>query len=172
MSLTSSSVDDREPPSTFRRLTDAGLVWEKKRLASGDIATPLQRAVGPATQVGIELKTWRDLIASLRRVNKTDRKLRLFSEVDRMFRDYDMVVILVYGGLYLPGEGTWRRSSSVPFSIGVQQADNALLALQRQGVYVAHCPDPEALGVRVKYILQWFDKVRLSTRVGDYAAIT
>ena len=151
------TVDDREPESVFRRLRDRGFEVVSERLDFGDIAF-----VTPTTDryVGIERKTWPDLLASVRRSQPevTPRVTHLHYQVRGMLAKFDISIILLDGG-FRPTEAGGLTVKGHDVAPGaVYQADNALLSVQQRGVIVAHCLDKERLGERVMKIVTWADK--------------
>ncbi len=152
------TVDDREPESVFRRLEDRGFNVIKERLNVGDIVV---RTPNSDRLLGIERKTWGDLLASVRRNQKgqNPRVSHLHYQVREMLKAFDISILLLDGGFRPTPDGGIQLPDGREVAAGAfYQADNALLSIQQRGVVIAHCLDREALGERVLKLITWADK--------------
>ncbi len=151
------TVDDREPESIFRRLRDRGFIVVTERLDFADITF-----ITPTTNryVGIERKTWGDLLGSVRRSQpgSKPRVTHFHHQVRGMLAKFDISIVLLDGG-FMPTIAGGINVKGRPVAPGAfYQADNALLSVQQRGIVLAHCLDSEALGERVMKIVSWCDK--------------
>ena len=151
------TVDCWEPEDVSRRIKDRGFPIEVERMDFGDISfhTPTTNRY-----VGIERKTWLDLLSSVRRrqPNVTPRVTHLHHQVRGMLAKFDISIILLDGGFRpTPAGGMFVNGRAIAPG-AVYMADNALLSAQQLGITIAHCLDKEALGERLMKIITWADK--------------
>ena len=161
-------LDDREAPWVERRLDDAGHTYTRTRMVAGDIACVLPSGLS----LGIERKTWQDLIGACRQ--RQQGGMRFLKQVQRLIAAYDIPVILMEGGyrIYKTGHsdigeldahGTVLGGLSIAGGTkvapgGLYLADAALMRAQHMGAWVTHCPEPELFGDRIHYLVSYIAK--------------
>ena len=150
-------------------------MFEVVRLSAGDLRFTVGNYV-----VGVERKTWGDLIGACRQ--RQNGGMRFLQQVNRQLALYDISVVLMDGGyrvrdmedgVYdkqgnveldtfgtnLGGITIWDRQNREWRAVapsGLYTADAALLRAQEMGAFVVHNPEPELLGPRVHYLVNYF----------------